>query len=144
MSSTLKLDQQFCFALHSTMLAMNKAYRRLLEPLGLTYSQYLVMLVLWQRDGLTVSEIGEQLFLNSATLTPLLKRLECQALLARRRSGEDERQVLISLTDKGRELQAMAKDIPEKLGQTLECGGLHLDELRKELIQLRKRLYDRN
>ena len=94
----LKLDQQLCFALYSAGLAMNKVYRKLLSQLGLTYPQYLVMLVLWERDQLTVSEIGGRLFLDSATLTPLLKRLQSAKLLDRVRSTEDERQVVISLT----------------------------------------------
>ena len=94
-ASTPKLDVQLCFALYSAGLAMNKVYRKLLSQLGLTYPQYLVMLVLWERDQLTVSEIGERLFLDSATLTPLLKRLESAKLLNRLRSTEDERQVVI-------------------------------------------------
>src|ERR1700679_4141788 len=97
----LKLDQQLCLALYSAGLAMNKVYRTLLSRLRLTYPQYLVMLVLWERDDLTVSDIGERLFLDSATLTPLLKRLEAAGLLDRARSAEDERQVIISLTSEG-------------------------------------------
>src|SRR5690349_8754892 len=109
---SLKLDDQLCFALHSTVLAMNKVYRRLLRILGVTYPQYLVLLVLWQRDGLTVSEIGERLYLDSTTLTPLLKRMETMGLLNRQRSKADERQVLISLTLQGRDLQQRAADVP--------------------------------
>ena len=97
----LHLDEQLCFALYSTGLALNKVYRRLLAPLGLTYPQYLVMLVLWERDGLTVSEIGEKLFLDSATLTPLLKRLEASGLVTRTRASHDERQVIVATERRG-------------------------------------------
>src|SRR5438132_6813705 len=105
---SLALDQQLCFALYSTMLGLNKVYRALLKDLGLTYPQYLVMLVLWERDDLTVSEIGERLFLDSPTLTPLLKRLETAGFVARNRSGTDERQVIVSLTTAGRRLRSRA------------------------------------
>src|SRR6476661_7262412 len=92
----LRLDSQLCFALYSANLAMTKVYRRLLADLGLTYPQYLVMLVLWEGDGITVSSLGERLFLDSATLTPLLKRLQAAGLVLRERGLEDERQVLVS------------------------------------------------
>src|SRR4051812_5767237 len=92
-----QLDGQLCFALYSTSLAMSKIYRKLLRGLGLTYSQYLVMMVLWEKNELTVSEVGERLFLDSATLTPLLKRMEQAELLTRTRAASDERQVIIKL-----------------------------------------------
>ena len=112
----LALESQLCFALYSTQLAMNKLYRGLLRELDLTYPQYLTMLVLWQRDRQTVSEIGEQLYLDSATLTPLLKRLEAAALITRQRSRQDERQVEIALTEKGRSLREQAKAVPHAAG----------------------------
>ena len=101
----LLLDSQLCFALYSTSLAMNKVYRKLLGGLDLTYPQYLVMLVLWEGDGITVTDIGERLFLDSATLTPLLKRLEAAGLVSRTRAQADERQVIVALTRQGRELR---------------------------------------
>src|SRR6204780_2021823 len=97
----LLLGNQICFAIYSTAHAFNRVYKPLLDRLGLTYPQYLVMLVLWERDGVPVKEIGERLFLDSGTLTPLLKRLEQAGLIKRTRSTEDERQVLIALTAKG-------------------------------------------
>ena len=106
------LDQQLCFALYSANLAMHKVYRPLLNALGLTYPQYLVMLVLWEEDALTVSAVGERLYLDSATLTPLLKRLETAGLLTRTRAEDDERQVVIELTAKGRHLRQGARDVP--------------------------------
>src|SRR5213080_3658005 len=101
----LKLDNQLCFALYSASLAMTKLYKPLLDELGLTYPQYLAMLVLWERDGLMVSKLGERLSLDSGTLTPLLKRLESAGLVARIRAVEDERRVHVTLTAAGRRLK---------------------------------------
>src|SRR3954447_11692195 len=108
----LSLDNQFCFALYSASLAMTKTYKPFLDKLGLTYPQYLVMLVLWQQDDVLVKSIGEQLFLDSGTLTPLLKRLEASSLVMRTRDETDERQVRITLTKEGRALKKKAQDIP--------------------------------
>ncbi|WP_353862470.1 MarR family winged helix-turn-helix transcriptional regulator [Svornostia abyssi] len=114
----LALDRQVCFALYAASRAVTAAYRPLLEPLGLTYPQYLVMLVLWERGPLPVHEIGDALRLDSGTLSPLLKRLEAGGLVRRRRSAEDERRVLVALTDEGRALRDRAVDIPERLVET--------------------------
>jgi MarR family transcriptional regulator, organic hydroperoxide resistance regulator len=138
---SLDLDRQLCFALYSTMLGLNKVYRGLLKDLGLTYPQYLVMLVLWERDDLMVSEIGERLFLDSPTLTPLLKRLEAAGLVARNRSGADERQVIVSLTAAGQRLRARAKDIPGCVAAAMECAPKEIDNLRSQLTNLRSNLY---
>ena len=108
----LQLDKQLCFALYSTSLAMTKVYKPLLAKLGLTYPQYVVMLVLWENDGLMVSEIGERLFLDSGTLTPLLKRLESAGLITRQRDAEDERRVRVKLTAAGNTLKKQAAEIP--------------------------------
>ncbi|RYG07716.1 MAG: MarR family transcriptional regulator, partial [Burkholderiales bacterium] len=126
----LKLDNQLCFALYSTSLAMTKLYKPLLEALGLTYPQYLAMLVLWEEDGLAVSEIGDRLFLDSGTLTPLLKRLEVGGLITRLRAVEDERRVHISLTAAGRKLKAQAEAIPGCIMSATECSlpeGIAID-----------------
>src|SRR5258707_12799595 len=101
----LLLGNQLCFAVYSTAHAFNRFYKPLLDRLGLTYPQYLVMLVLWERDGVPLKDIGERLFLDSGTLTPLLKRLEAAQLLKRTRSTEDERQGLIPLTSQGQALR---------------------------------------
>ena len=140
-TDSLDLDRQLCFALYSTMLGLNKVYRGLLKDLGLTYPQYLVMLVLWERDDLMVSEIGERLFLDSPTLTPLLKRLEAAGLVARNRSGADERQVIVSLTAAGQRLRARAKDIPGCVAAAMECAPKEIDSLRSQLTNLRSNLY---
>jgi DNA-binding MarR family transcriptional regulator len=136
----LLLDNQLCFALHSTTLAMTKVYRGLLTDLGLTYPQYLVMLVLWEGDGLTVSEIGARLFLDSATLTPLLKRLETAGHLVRARSAEDERQVIVSLTPGGKRLRQKAESIPEGVQCAASCSTAELVEITAQLAALRARL----
>jgi DNA-binding MarR family transcriptional regulator len=101
---------------------MNKVYRKLLRKLDLTYPQYLVMLVLWERDGVSVSDIGARLFLDSATLTPLLKRLEAAGLVARQRSAQDERQVMVSLTDAGRAMRREAAAIQEGVLCAAACA----------------------
>jgi len=136
----MHLDQQMCFALYSANLALHKVYRTLLAQLGLTYPQYLVMLVLWERDGVTVSEIGERLFLDSATLTPLLKRLESAGLLSRRRAAADERQVVITLTDAGRDLRAQAQSVPEAVACAAACSTEQLTGIKQQLELLRSNL----
>lgn len=139
----LRLDNQVCFALYSASLAMTKLYKPLLESIGLTYPQYLVMLVLWERDGITVSDLGERLFLDSGTLTPLLKRLEASALIARLRDVQDERRVRITLTPTGRALRDRAEAIPPCVLQSTQCTIPELTALTAELTQLRDRLGQR-
>ncbi|MDO9404381.1 MAG: MarR family transcriptional regulator [Polaromonas sp.] len=136
----LKLDNQLCFALYSTSLAMTKLYKPLLDALKLTYPQYLAMLVLWEEDGLSVSEIGERLFLDSGTLTPLLKRLETSGLITRLRAVEDERRVHISLTAAGRKLKAQAATIPGCIMSATECSLPELVSLTQQVQDLRRRL----
>ncbi|NIE98151.1 MarR family transcriptional regulator [Acinetobacter sp. C26M] len=136
----LLLDNQLCFLIYSTNLALNQVYRQLLTPLGLTYPQYLVMLVLWEKDQLTVSDIGERLFLESSTLTPLLKKLEAAGLITRQRSNKDERQVIITLTTQGQALQLQAIDIPNQLAQAASCSSTALLTLKDQLSELRANL----
>jgi len=136
----LLLDNQLCFALYSASLAMTKLYKPLLEVLDLTYPQYLVLLVLWEEDGLGVSAIGERLYLDSGTLTPLLKRMESAGLLARQRSPEDERRVHIALTPKGRALQVQAAAIPRCVVQAAGCPLPELTALTTQVQALRNRL----
>lgn len=137
----LTLDEQLCFALYSTMIGVNKVYRTLLKPLGLTYPQYLVMLVLWEHDAQTVSAIGERLFLDSATLTPMLKRLEAAGLIERKRSEADERQVIISLTAEGQQLHDRARGIPSCLGAAMAFAPGEVEALRTQLNDMRGRLF---
>ena len=108
----MKLENQICFPLYAAARNVTNLYTPLLKPLGLTYTQYIVFLVLWERDGITVGEIGDRLMLDNGTLSPLLKKMQQAGYIGRRRSDDDERVVLITLTDSGRELQQQAKDIP--------------------------------
>ncbi len=124
--AALLLDNQLCFALYSASLAMTKLYKPLLDALGLTYPQYLVMLVLWEQDGPSVSNLGERLNLDSGTLTPLLKRMEAAGWLARKRSDADERRVHVWLSPAGQALQARVQHIP---GCILSQSKLQLGEL---------------
>jgi MarR family transcriptional regulator, organic hydroperoxide resistance regulator len=139
-NKALLLDNQLCFALYSTSLAMTKLYKPLLDELGLTYPQYLVMLVLWERDGLMVSELGERLFLDSGTLTPLLKRLESAGLIARIRAVEDERRVHITLSAAGRRLKAKAQKVPGCVLSASQCSIPELVQLTTQIRNLRERL----
>ena len=123
----LRLDNQLCFALYSASLATTKLYKPLLESLGLTYPQYLVMLVLWETDGLSVSDLGGRLFLDSGTLTPLLKRMEQAGLIQRKRSSADERRVQVCMTPHGSQLKDMAASVPACL---VERSGCSLSEIR--------------
>ena len=136
----LMLENQLCFALYSTSLAMTKLYKPLLAKLGLTYPQYVAMLVLWEQDGLMVSEIGERLFLDYGTLTPLLKRLEAGGLVTRVRDAGDERRVHIKLTAQGRALKAKAKPIPGCIAAQAQCDIPELLALNQQLKTLRQRL----
>ncbi|KQF12885.1 MarR family winged helix-turn-helix transcriptional regulator [Acinetobacter baumannii] len=133
----LKLENQLCFLFYSTNLALNQLYRKLLTPLGITYPQYLVMLVLWEKDEITVSEIGSKLFLESSTLTPILKKLEALQLLNRTRSKEDERQVIITLSEKGKKLKEQAVNIPTHILEASSCDTATLLGLKDQLTQLR-------
>jgi MarR family transcriptional regulator, organic hydroperoxide resistance regulator len=137
---SLLLDRQLCFALHAASLAMTKAYKPHLEALGLTYPQYLVMLVLWEADDLTVSEIGQRLQLDSGTLTPLLKRLDAAGLLSRERDPLDERRVRIVLSKAGRQLKRQAQDIPVCMLAATQLSRNEADRLRRRLNLLRQRL----
>jgi len=136
----LLLGNQVCFAVYSTAHAFNRVYKPLLDALGLTYPQYLVMLVLWERDDIPVKEIGERLLLDSGTLTPLLKRLEAAGLIRRTRSKQDERQVLIALTAQGQALREKAKMLPEAILAASACSIGELSALKNEMIALRDRL----
>ena len=138
----LTLDEQLCFALYSTSLAMTKAYKPLLEKLGLTYPQYLAMLVLWERDDVTVKDIAARLNLDSATVTPLLKRLETQGYLERTRGVEDERLVYIRLTKQGAALKRMARDVPADIFCATQQSPEFLIQLRDDLTKLRGTLND--
>ena len=116
-NEALKLKNQLCFPLYAAARRVTGVYTPYLKPLGLTYTQYIVFMVLWEQDGLQVSEIGERLLLDSGTLTPLLKKMEAQGYLTRTRSKLDERSVIVTLTEKGKALKAQVGEIPMKAAQ---------------------------
>lgn len=118
----LALDNQLCFPLYAASKELTRRYKPFLDPLGLTYTQYVTMMALWEEDHVPVKNLGKRLYLDSATLTPLLKRLEAHGYVSRQRSQTDERSVIISLTDKGRALREQALDVPRCIG-----GCIHMD-----------------
>ena len=136
----LKLDKQLCFALYSTSLAMTKLYKPLLEKLGLTYPQYIVMCILWERDGLALKDIAEQLHIDSGALTPVIKRLEAQGLLQRQRQVDNERTLEIALTQEGRALREQAGEIPFQIGMACATSEDEIHQLRDQLQRLRANL----
>lgn len=136
----LLLDNQLCFALYAASLAMTRLYKPLLDELGLTYPQYLVLLCLWEQDGLGVSELGERLTLDSGTLTPLVKRLEALGLVQRERSRTDERRVAVQLTPAGLALQDRAATVPACVAQAVHCQLDELQALTQQLQTLRQRI----
>jgi DNA-binding MarR family transcriptional regulator len=121
----LKLDNQLCFPLYAAARKIVGAYTPYLKPLGLTYTQYITFMVLWEQDGLTVGEIGSRLRLDNGTLTPMLKKMEKQGYVDRRRSPDDERRVMVYLTEQGRAMKAKLADVPRQIGR---CVPLEPDE----------------
>lgn len=128
MKDPLLLENQICFKIYTAEREITKLYRSLLEEIGVTYPQYLALLVLWEEKTISVKELGRKLFLDSGTLTPMLKRMEANGLVERKRSSEDERSVIISLTDKGLKMKEKAECVPTRLLERLDMDG---DELLK-------------
>ena len=137
---SLKLGNQLCFAIYAAAHAFTGAYKPLLDRLGLTYPQYLVLLVLWEEEGLSVKEIGQRLHLDSGTLTPVLKRLEKAGFVRRRRDAQDERQVRVELTDKGRDTRTRALEVPRAMICALSQPEPELQALRQSVDQLQAAL----
>ncbi|EMM99370.1 organic hydroperoxide resistance transcriptional regulator [Leptospira noguchii str. 1993005606] len=132
----LFLENQICFPLYACSRALTAVYRPILEELGITYPQYLVLLILWKEDGCSIKEIGKKLYLDSGTLTPLLKRLEDSEFIMRKRSQEDERSVKIYLSTKGKKLKDKATCVPSKMIESLEVDKKSLIDLKKDLDRL--------
>ncbi len=132
----LQLSSQVCFPLYSASRLITKAYKPFLDEMGITYPQYLVLMVLWEKDGLTVNQISEKLLLNTNTISPLLKRMEKLDILQRNRSAEDERSVIIQLKEKGKQLKDQAKPIPDQLLKILLNDNIELSEV----LQLKEML----
>ena len=135
-NSLLKLDNQFCFSVYALSRLITKAYQPLLKSLDVTYPQYLVLLLLWEHEHLSVKQLGKQLHLDSGTLTPLLKRMEQRGLLSRRRDPRDERSVLVALAPAGAVLQAKAQEIPVRVAERLHLAPPEIDALRTQLRHL--------
>ena len=134
----MKLDNQLCFPLYAAARRVTGLYTQWLKPLGLTYTQYIVFLVLWEKDGIPVGEICEKLMLDNGTVSPLLKKMETAGYVSRTRSPEDDRVVVITLTEKGRKLQENAQEIPEKVGSCIylpPAKAQNLYELLYELLE---------
>ncbi len=132
----LKLDNQLCFPLYAAARKITGAYTPYLKPLGLTYTQYILFLVLWEKDRVTVSDICEKLMLDSGTVTPLLKKLEAKGYLRRERCECDERCVIVVLTDEGRAMKEKVRDIPEKVGSCIKLPPERVEELYETLYMI--------
>lgn len=137
-TEALKLDNQLCFPIYAASRLIIRSYQPYLDKLGITYPQYLVLLVLWEEDDMTVNAISKRLILNTNTITPLLQRMENQHLIVRQRSSVDERKVVVSLTEKGKNMQENAQEIPMQLGSRLISGKLTVDEM----LRLKTTLYE--
>ncbi|WP_026560111.1 MarR family transcriptional regulator [Bacillus sp. J37] len=144
MNEMLKLENQICFKIYTAEREITRLYRDLLADLDITYPQYLVLLVLWETDSITVKELGKKLFLDSGTLTPMLKRMEANNIIRRQRSLEDERSVIISLTDKGEKMKENATCIPSKLLENLSMNTKELVSFDKALQTILIRLRNEN
>jgi DNA-binding MarR family transcriptional regulator len=142
MDKHLKLENQLCFKYYAISKEIIKQYKPLLEPLNLTYTSYITMLVLWEKDGRTIKELGQLLTLDSGTLTPLLKKLEKIGYIHRKRSSEDERKVLISLTKEGQALKELASDIPRKITHKIFGNGDISDDDFAEKIKMLNDVFD--
>lgn len=140
MIDELKLENQLCFAVYAFSREITKIYRPYLEPLGLTYTQYLVMIVLWEKDGISLKELGSKLNLDSGTLTPLLKKLENDGNIVRARDKKDERNLIIHLTDAGRELMSVAENIPNNIACNLPMALEDIVSLRDKIKTILKEI----
>ncbi|MBP1974859.1 DNA-binding MarR family transcriptional regulator [Cohnella thailandensis] len=137
----MKLENQFCFAVYACAREITKLYHPLLKDLNLTYTQYITLLALWERDAVTVKELGERLYLDSGTLTPLLKKLEAAGYLTRTRDPVDERSVRIVLTEQGRALKAKACTIPERLYLQSGMSAEQLEAIRSQMTDMLARIH---
>jgi MarR family transcriptional regulator, organic hydroperoxide resistance regulator len=133
----LKLENQLCFPVYAASRLITREYQPYLDGLGITYPQYLVLMVLWENDSISVNEITQRLILNTNTITPILKRMETQGMITRERSKEDERKVIVALTDKGKQLQVEAAEIPQKLTGNLQSAEINV----QDLLALKEQLY---
>ena len=136
----MKLENQLCFPLYAASRIVTSKYTKFLKPLGLTYTQYIVFLVLWEQDGITVGNLCDKLYLDNGTITPIIKKMQAQGYLERIRSSKDDRIVMIYLTEQGKKLQEKAKEIPQLMNECVELS----DEKKIELYNLLKEFLDSN
>lgn len=136
MNNPLKLENQLCFPLYAAAKEVVRRYRPLLEPLGLTYTQYIAMMLLWEYGLMTISELGRRLYLDSGTLTPMLKKMELSGWITRSRSASDERKVIVKLTCDGEQLHQKALEVPQKMAQCVSLNGAEAEELYRLLYRL--------
>jgi DNA-binding MarR family transcriptional regulator len=134
----LKLDNQLCFPLYAASRLIIRQYQPYLDKLGVTYPQYLVLMVLWENDAQPVNDIAKKLILKTNTITPLLKRMESMEIITRERSAKDERKVVVKLTEKGQKMEKVASQIPLALGESLTCADMQIDDLMDLKEKLRK------
>ena len=139
----LKLENQLCFPLYACAKEVVRRYRPLLEPLGLTYTQYIAMMVMWEHRSIAMSRLGQMLYLDSGTLTPLLKKMEQQGWIRRERSSEDERNVIIHLTLEGEQLRSKVSDVPERMAECVDLEPQQMQELYGLLQELLQRFYNK-
>jgi DNA-binding MarR family transcriptional regulator len=132
----LKLSNQVCFPVYAASRLITREYQPYLDQIGITYPQYLVLLVLWEKDGVSVNDIAQKLILNTNTVTPLLKRMEALGIIKRARSEQDERKVIVNLTEKGEQMKEQAATVPEKIARGLHSDTLNIDDI----IDLRDKL----
>lgn len=137
-NSTLKLENRICFLLYAASRDVIKSYKPYLDDMGLTYTQYITMIVMWEEKSITVKELGKRLFLDSGTLTPLLKKMEAKGLLTRKRSFEDERNLIVTVTEEGERLKEMADGVPEKILAGSEISLEEAVTLRALLLKILK------
>lgn len=142
MIDSLKLDNQLCFTVYALSREITKIYRPILESLGLTYTQYLVMIVLWEQDGQCLKDLGRRLLLDSGTLTPLLKKLEAEGLILRTKDRKDERNLIVNLTNQGRKLLAKAEVVPEEMRCRIPLADEEIVDLRNNLRHILEKLVE--
>ncbi|MBR2629282.1 MAG: MarR family transcriptional regulator [Alistipes sp.] len=140
---SLKLENQLCFPLYACAKEVVRRYRPLLEPLGLTYTLYIAMMVMWEHRTITMSQMGQLLYLDSGTLTPMLKKMEQQGWIRRERSCEDERNIIIHLTSEGERLRSMVSDVPKQMSECVELDIEQMQELYRLLQELLQRFYNK-
>lgn len=140
---SLKLENQLCFPLYACAKEVTRRYRPMLEPLGLTYTQYIVMMVMWEHRTIAMAQLGQLLYLDSGTLTPLLKKMEQRGWICRERSCDDERNIIIHLTSEGEQLRSRVSRVPERMAECVDLEAAQMQELHRLLHTMLQRFYNK-